>query len=83
MVHKGFANNPNFPKLTKFNNIVGKVKDGDPLLEPILQFTDFFAYVPWVKCTTKCERISRYADIKHKYYNLDYPWPYKRGNYEI
>lgn len=47
--HDYFAKNASFPKYVNFNNILGGVRNGDPLLEPILQFADFFAFAPYMK----------------------------------
>lgn len=53
LLHKYFHTNPNFPKFTDFKNVTRETRNGDPLLEPILQLADFFAYIPWIKCTSE------------------------------
>ncbi len=81
LVHKEFSKNPNFPKPTNFIRVIGNVINGDPIEHPILQFADFFAYVPWVKC--RYARTRRYNQIIHKYYKFNSIYLRKRGNYEI
>ena len=83
LLHAHLKENPSFPKYTHFDNILGGVKDGDPLLEPVLQFADFFAYIPFLKRTSSCKKLRRWNQIKHKYYNFDHPDYRKRGNYEV
>jgi Protein of unknown function (DUF3800) len=83
LFHKHFHTNPSFPKFTDFKNITHETRNGNPLLEPILQMADFFANIPWIKCTSKEKKVRRWNEIKHKYYNLDHQLAVKRGNYEI
>lgn len=83
LLHAHLKDSPSFPKYTDFNNIIGSVKNGDPVLEPILQFADFFAYVPWIKHSSLHTKLRRWNEIKHKYYNLDHLSPRRRGNYEV
>lgn len=82
-VHRWLRSLPNFPTRTNFDSIVRSVVNGDPCSEPILQYADFFAYVPWILSTTDGKANRRYNQIKHKYYNLDYWYSYERGNVVI
>lgn len=66
----------------KLKNIKGKVKNGEPKTDPILQISDFFAFSVWTKKTSDGKRSERWNSIKHKYYKLDHGW-YTAGNYEI
>ena len=56
------------PNLYKIRSWIGS---GDPLVEKILQFADFFAYAPHIKLVTKGEKKRRFEEIKHKYYNFN------------
>ena len=82
-VHVYLLKNKKFPTLTNFDQIMGQVKDGDPVAEPVLNFADFMAYIPYVKCKSQNTKMDMWNLIKSKYYNLDHPNPYRRGNYEI
>lgn len=82
-IHQWFIEYPNFPKITDFKNIQGIVREGDPLSEHVLQFADFFTYAPYKLCMSNGIQRCRFDEIKHKYYNLDHMFPYKRGNYKI
>lgn len=83
IVHKQLESYYKFPKATSFPNINRKIHDGDPSIEFMLQFADFFTYAPWIKCESSCSKIRRYQEIRNKYYNLDHPLTRFRGNYEI
>jgi hypothetical protein len=61
-----------FPVFTNFENIIRHVTNGDPAKEPLLQYADFFAYIPWIRSKTNYEAVRRWNEIKHKYYNLDH-----------
>jgi hypothetical protein len=82
-VHIDLKKNPNFPYHTNFENIIGRVKNGDPTTEPVLNFADFMAYIPWIKCSSQNSKCFMWNEIKSKFYNLDHPNPFLRGNYEI
>jgi Protein of unknown function (DUF3800) len=82
-VHIYLMRNKNFPYLTNFENIMGQVKNGDPTTEPVLNFADFMAYIPWIKCTSQNTKTDIWDRIKSKYFNLDHVDPFRRGNYEI
>ena len=69
---------PNFPFLSNLDRIKGKIKNGDPAQDRILQFSDFFVYAPHIKTVTNHEKIDRWNEIKDKYYLLNGPWM-KRG----
>ena len=60
-----------FRHRVELNNIVGKIRDGDPLKEPILQLADFFAYATQIKYRTGGKKSRRWESIKMKYYNHD------------
>ena len=63
------------PDLYKISSRIGS---GDPLVEKILQFADFFVYAPHIKLVTKDEKRRRFEEIIHKYYNFNGSWR-KRG----
>lgn len=71
-----------FPQFTDLGNIQGKVERGQPSVEIILQFADFFTYLPWIRKTTNYSATSKWNSVMHKYYNLDGVWN-KRGYVEI
>ena len=83
IVHKQLTVTYAFPKYTYFNNINRRICNGNPCNEYMLQFADFFAFAPWIKCESNGTKTRRYNEIKHKYYNLDHPTSRRRGNYEI
>lgn len=68
----------NFPRPTNFSNQIVIVEDGDPTKEPMLQFADFFAYIPWIKKTSNANWVA----FREKYYNL-YALNTYSGNVEI
>lgn len=81
---QNFLNSHNsFPNLTNFSNIYGEIINGDPLLEPILQFVDFTAYPPYIKRWSNGKDVKRYEEIKYKYYNFDHQYQTRRGNVEL
>ena len=61
------------------SNIVGNIRNGDPLKEPILQLADFFAYATQIKYRTNDEKKYRWDSIKEKYFKL-YSTRLHRGN---
>lgn len=63
----------------ELNNIAGKIRDGDPLKEPILQLADFFAYATQFKYRSEGKRSRRWESIKMKYYSYDGGY-YHSGN---
>ena len=69
-------NIPNFSHLTKLDKIKGKIINGDPTKEKILQFSDFFVYAPQIKIFQVTDQRSeeRWNQIKGKYYQLDSSW---------
>ena len=67
-------NIPNFSHLTKLDKIKGKIINGDPTKEKILQFSDFFVYAPQIKQVTDQRSEERWNQIKGKYYQLDSSW---------
>jgi hypothetical protein len=82
-VHNYFLRNEFFPTFTSFQNIIGHVKNGDPTTEPVLIFSDFMAYAPWIKSVSQNQKVRRWNEIKHKYFRLDHANPFLRGNYEL
>ena len=83
LIHKWIVEYPDFPSNVRFNNIEKTVRNGDPIVEPMLQYADFLVYVPWKKCTTENQLVRRWDEIKHRYYNLDHQNSKLRGNVEI
>ena len=80
--HRWLRSLSRFPN-ANLEKIQSKIVNGNPKDHTILQYSDFFAYAPWIRSQT-CYRLSeKYDRLKHKYYNLDYPLSFKRGNYEI
>lgn len=69
---------PTFPYFTNLDKIKGKVRNGDPTREVILQFSDFFVYAPHIKLVTCHRKERRWQQIKGKYYELNGIWK-KRG----
>lgn len=54
--------------------IKSRIETGDPFIEKILQFADFFAYAPHIMLVTNGRKRRRFEEIKHKYYNFDGSW---------
>jgi hypothetical protein len=79
-VHDKFNSLTAFPKPVDFENVDINVKNGDPLLETVLQYAYFFAYVPYIKSTNNLN--CRYNQLTTKYYNFD-GHPFTRGNVEL
>lgn len=69
---------PNFPYLTKLDKIRGKIINGDPTRDKMLQFADFFAYAPHIKMVTCHKKDTRWQEIKNRYYSPYGDWK-KRG----
>ncbi len=61
---------PKFPQFTDLNKIRGKIINGDPFKEKLLQFADFFTYAPHIKLVSGNEKDARWNEIKDKYYSL-------------
>ena len=55
----------------------------DPTIETPLTFADFFAYIPYIKCSSHGQKMDRWNEIKFKYYNYNHRDGKRRGNYEI
>ena len=68
-----------YRRYVDLNNIVGNIRNGDPLKEPILQLADFFAYATQIKHRTNGEKKYRWDSIKEKYFKL-YGARLRRGN---
>ena len=62
----------NLQTMTQFhhtlNRIKGKVEDGNPYADVLLQISDFFVYAPHIKAMTLNEKQDRWSQIRHKYY---------------
>jgi len=65
---------PTFPYFTNMEKIKGKVRNGDPVEERILQFSDFFVYAPHIKLVTSHKADRRWQQIKNRYYELYGSW---------
>lgn len=65
------------PKYANFNNILGKIRNGNPTTEPTLQFADLFAFAPYKKYESNGTKRNRYDQIRHKYYKLDHKASFK------
>ena len=64
--HK-FLQTTNFKTHLDLNKIIKYIHDGDPVKEPILQFADFWAYLPFLK-----ERSHQdIQDYSNQYYNFN------------
>jgi hypothetical protein len=66
--HYRLHENPNFPKFTDLSGF--EICYGDPVTEYMLSFADSFAFVPWKKSDSNGEKMDRYRQLRHKYYNL-------------
>lgn len=53
----------------ELKNIMGNIRSGDPLEEPILQLADFFAYATHVRYRSNGTKQDRWKSVKEKYYN--------------
>ena len=69
-------------RYVELNNIIGNIRNGDPLKEPILQLADFFAYATQIMYRTKGEKKRRWDSIKEKYFKFNGAY-YDRGNVGI
>ena len=59
----------NFPILASFTRINPHIQNGDPTQQPILNFADFFAHLPYTYKTSG-QYSPYYELIMHKYFNL-------------
>lgn len=82
ITQRWLATRPTFPTPTSRENVAKQVKHGDPFREPMLQFADFFAFAPYIKCASKGKKTSRLDSVHHKYFNISGSWM-KRGFVEI
>lgn len=48
--------------------IKGKIKNGNPRIDVLLQISDFFVYAPHIRAITHNEKQDRWKQIQHKYY---------------
>ncbi len=70
----------NLPQTIKFSDIDNQIKFARVAEEPILQLSDFFAYSVLIRSRTHGEKQDRWRSISHRYYNLNHPNVFKRGN---
>ena len=70
----------NLPQTVKFSSIDSRIKFARVAEEPILQLSDFFAYSVLIRAKTHGKKQDRWKSVSHKYYNLDHPNVFKRGN---
>jgi len=68
------------PRTVSFNNINVKIKFARVRQEPILQFSDFFAYSVLIRAKTFGQKQTRWKSISSKYYNLNHVIQFRRGN---
>lgn len=73
-----FLRTTRFPQHVRFSSQYRIIEDGDPTKEPMLQFADFFAYVPWMRKTSN----ANWESFTNKYYNFNEFQIYS-GNVEI
>ena len=52
------------------------INNGDPIKEPILQFADFWTYLPYAREKSRLDEV----DFSKQYYNYDVDYKMKRGN---
>lgn len=71
---KWLRNIPTFPAPTNLNNIQGRVITGDPTREPILNFADFFASLPYARRNSSGLIRADFDAIKFRYYNRQGGW---------
>lgn len=82
-VQHGLLSRDRFPKPTDFTNVSRSIKSGEPSIDRVLQFTDFFVYTHYIKNMSHGAKADRWYSINHKYYNLDHKLQFKRGNYDV
>jgi len=71
------------PRTTDFTLLSNKIKFARSSDEPILQFSDFFAYAILIRVRTQGVKQSRWESISSKYYNLNHASTFLRGNCSI
>lgn len=64
----------NFPFFTSLDKIKGKIRNGDPIKEKVLQFSDFVVYTPHIFFYTNLKCSNRFNEIHYKYYNTNGNW---------
>jgi len=64
--------------VTNFHRTLGKIKgkviNGKPAKDIVLQFSDFFVYAPHIKFVTNHAKQQRWEQIRHKYYACKSSW---------
>ncbi len=73
----------NLPKTIEFDNVDKKISFAKVFNEPILQFSDFFAYSVLIRARSDGVKQNRWQSIMSKYYNLNHANIYRRGNCSI
>lgn len=71
---KNLRNLTNFPFFTNLDKIKGKIRNGEPVKDKILQFADFVVYAPHIFFYTNRTRANRLNEIYEKYYNTNGNW---------
>lgn len=64
----------NFPFFSNLDKIKGKIVNGNPIHDKVLQFSDFFVYAPHIKSVNNHRTQKRWLEIRDKYYNLNGGW---------
>ena len=65
---------PTFPTPTNLSRLNKHVESGDPTAQPILNFADFFAYLPYLRRESNGKATKRWDEINFKYYNFNGGW---------
>lgn len=73
----------NLPKTVEFDNVDDKINFARVVKEPILQFSDFFAYAVLIRAKSEGTKQNRWQSISDNYYNLNHANVYLRGNCSI
>jgi len=72
---------PTFPLFTNLDNIRGRITNGDPIVQRVLQFSDFFVYSPHIRLVNNLRTENRWRQVRHKYFNIDGGW--NRNGYVV
>lgn len=73
----------NLSKKIEFENVNKKINFAKVKKEPILQFSDFFAYSILIRAKSNREKQDRWVSICDNYYNLNHINKFHRGNYSL
>ncbi|MBM2819863.1 MAG: hypothetical protein HW410_1545 [Nitrosarchaeum sp.] len=63
-----------FPFFTNLDKIKGKIRNGEPVKEKVLQFADFVVYPTHLLFYTNRKCSNRFTEIHYKYYNTKGNW---------